>query len=195
MALQQQVGPYSLGRMIEPPMVSEESRWRGIGTDLADVGERSAVAEFDDIDRKLLKLLQDNDRRSLAELSGEIGAAQSTLNDRIKRLTANGVIGGFHARLAPAAVGLKLLALVFVAWSDPKVEPAFLNKIRSSADVLECHHVTGAWNYLMKVRVGTTRDLERFLAETIKSVSGVQRTETVIVLSSAKETWALEPPK
>jgi Lrp/AsnC family transcriptional regulator, leucine-responsive regulatory protein len=177
-------------------MVPDDSERNGQGGQrAATVPERQPVAGFDDIDRQLLALLQENDRRSLAELSGEIGAAQSTLNDRIKRLVAHGVIAGFHARIDPEAVGLNLLAFVFVGWSDPKVEPVFLKKIKASPDVLECHHVTGAWNYLMKVRVGTTRDLERFLAETVKTVSGVQRTETVIVLSSAKETWALEAPK
>lgn len=177
-------------------MVTADSEWNGSReTQLAAVQERTPVAGLDEIDRKLLALLQDNDRRSLADLSAEIGAAQSTLNDRIKRLVSQGVIAGFHARIAPEAVGLDLLAFVFVAWSDPKVEATFLKKIKASPDVLECHHVTGAWNYLMKVRVGTTRDLERFLAETVKAVSGVQRTETVIVLSSAKETWALEAPK
>jgi len=177
-------------------MVPDESGWNGrIEAETVAVRERGPVAGLDDIDRKLLALLQDSDRRSLAELSAEIGAAQSTLNDRIKRLVSQGVIAGFHARVAPEAVGLNLLAFVFVAWSDPKVEAAFLKKIKASPDVLECHHVTGTWNYLMKVRVGTTRDLERFLAETVKTVSGVQRTETVIVLSSAKETWALEAPK
>jgi Lrp/AsnC family transcriptional regulator, leucine-responsive regulatory protein len=177
-------------------MVAEESEWSDhAGQQAAGVRERHPLAGFDDIDRQLLALLQENDRRSLAELSAEIGAAQSTLNDRIKRLVSQGVLAGFHARVEPEAVGLNLLAFIFVGWSDPKVEPVFLRKIKASSDVLECHHVTGAWNYLMKVRVGTTRDLERFLAETVKTVSGVQRTETVIVLSSAKETWALEPPK
>jgi Lrp/AsnC family leucine-responsive transcriptional regulator len=174
-------------------MVPEESE--ASGPPLAAALERHTVAALDDIDRQLLTLLQENDRRSLAELSAEIGAAQSTLNDRIKRLVSQGVIAGFHARADSEALGLNLLAFIFVGWSDPKVEPVFLKKIKASPDVLECHHVTGAWNYLMKVRVGTTRDLERFLAETVKSVIGVQRTETVIVLSSAKETWALEPPK
>jgi Lrp/AsnC family leucine-responsive transcriptional regulator len=55
--------------------------------------------------------------------------------------------------------------------------------------VLERHHITGAWNYLLEVRVGTTCDLERFLTDTIKAVDGVERTETLITLSSAKETW------
>ena len=148
--------------------------------------------QLDDIDRKLLALLQKDDRPALAELSRAIGAPASTLNDRIKRLVAQGVIAGFQARLAPEAIGMDLLAFVFVAWSDPKTEPLFLKKIKASPAILECHHVTGAWNYLLKVRVGTTRALEKLLTDTIKVVAGVERTETVIVLSSAKETWALE---
>ena len=86
-------------------------------------------------------------------------------------------------------MGLNLLAFIMVSWSNPKVEAAFLERVKASPDVLECHHITGAWNYLLKVRVGTTRDLERFLSETVKAVDGVERTETLITLSSAKETW------
>ncbi len=152
----------------------------------------NAMHQLDEIDRKLLNLLQDDDRLVLAELARAIGAPATTLNDRIKRLVANGVIAGFHARLSPEAFGLDLLAFIFVGWSNPKVEPVFLKKIKTSSAVLECHHVTGAWNYLIKVRLGTTRDLEKFLSETVKAVAGVERTETMIVLSSAKETWALD---
>jgi Lrp/AsnC family leucine-responsive transcriptional regulator len=152
------------------------------------------MSQFDEIDRKLLSLLQEDDQQPLAELSEKTGAAASTVNDRMKRLVAQKTISGFHARVSPDAIGLDLLAFVFVGWSDPKVEAAFLKKIKATPAVLECHHVTGAWNYLMKVRVGTTRDLELFLADTVKAVGGVQRTETVIVLSSAKETWKLDVP-
>jgi Lrp/AsnC family leucine-responsive transcriptional regulator len=148
--------------------------------------------DLDDIDRKLLALLQTDDRLALAELGKKIGAAPSTLNDRIKRLVRNGVITGFHARVSPDAVRLDLLAFMLVGWSDPKVEPVFLEKIRQSPAVLECHHVTGAWNYLLKVRIRNTRELEAFLANTVKAVRGVQRTETLIALSTAKETWALD---
>lgn len=109
-------------------------------------------------------------------------ASRGGLSDR------QSVIAGYHARLSPEALGLDLLAFMLVAWSDPKVEPRFLEKIQASPDVLECHHITGAWNYILKVRVGTTRDLETFLAQTVKAVEGVLRTETIIVLSSAKET-------
>ncbi|MBV8838766.1 MAG: Lrp/AsnC family transcriptional regulator [Alphaproteobacteria bacterium] len=151
------------------------------------------MKELDDTDRQLLALLQKDDRLSLADLGKGVGLAASSVNERVKRLVTRGVIEGFHARVAPEALGLELLAFVFVSWLDPSVEAAFLARVNDSPAVLECHHVTGAWNYLLKVRLPTTRELERFLAEVIKSVQGVQRTETLIALSSAKETMSLSP--
>lgn len=152
------------------------------------------MRKFDEIDRKILALLQEDDRLALAELSKRVGVPASTINDRIKRLTKQGVISGFHARLDPEKLGLELLAFMLVSWSDPKVEPAFLKKVRAAEQVLECHHVTGAWNYLLKVRLRNTKELETFLSGTIKAVRGVERTETIITLSTAKETWALNVP-
>jgi len=160
-----------------------------------DPGRWDSMRQFDDIDRKLLALLQEDDRLALAELSRRVGVAASTINDRIKRLASQGVISGFHARLDPEKLGLELLAFILVSWSDPKVEAAFLKKIRAAEQVLECHHVTGAWNYLLKVRLRNTKDLETFLSGTIKAVRGVERTETIITLSTAKETWALNAPE
>jgi Lrp/AsnC family transcriptional regulator, leucine-responsive regulatory protein len=154
-------------------------------------GDGTSMARFDDIDRKLLASLQQNDRLPLAEIGKSIGVATSTVNDRLKRLIRQGVISGFHARLSPEALGLNLLAFVYVGWSEPKTETVFLKKISTMASVLECHHVTGAWNYLMKVRVHTTRDLEAFLAS-LKTIEGIQRTETVIVLSTSKETLTVD---
>jgi Lrp/AsnC family leucine-responsive transcriptional regulator len=88
---------------------------------------------------------------------------------------------------------LELLAIVFVGWSNPDVEPRFLARIADEPAVLECHHVTGGWNYFLKVRVRNTRTLEAFLGAVIKGVAGIERTETLIVLSSPKETTALDP--
>jgi Lrp/AsnC family leucine-responsive transcriptional regulator len=149
---------------------------------------------LDEIDHRLLKLLQEDDRVPVAELGKALGVAPSTLNDRIKRLVKLGVVTGFHAKVDPEKVGLDLLAFVFVGWSDPGTEKLFLAAIAKEPQVLEAHHVTGAWNYLMKVRLQTTRDLEGFFANVVKEVPGVQRTETLIVLSSPKETNFIQPP-
>ena len=146
---------------------------------------------IDDIDREILSLVQEDDRIGLAAIGKRVGLAASSVNERLKRLTRDGVISGFHARLAPNALGFDLLAFVFVGWSDPATEPKFLDAVARTPAIQECHHVTGAWNYLLKVRVATTRELERLLAEVLKNVPGVQRTETLIALSSTKETAAL----
>ena len=149
---------------------------------------------LDELDHRLIDLLQRDDRVPVAELAKLLGVAPSTLNDRIRRLMRLGVISGFHARVAPERVGLDLMAFVFVGWSDPMTEPRFLEAMAAAPEVLEVHHVTGAWNYLMKVRLKTTRDLEGFFAAVVKQVPGVQRTETLIVLSSPKDTTYLHPP-
>jgi Lrp/AsnC family leucine-responsive transcriptional regulator len=166
----------------------EKPTWR----DAENATHPESMRPLDTIDRKLLALLQDDDRLALAELSKRTGVAASTVNDRIKRLTAQGIIAGFHARLDPEKLGIELLAFMLVSWSDPAVEAPFLKKVRASTAVLECHHVTGAWNYLLKVRLKNTKELESFLSGTIKAVRGLERTETIITLSSAKETCALD---
>jgi Lrp/AsnC family leucine-responsive transcriptional regulator len=154
------------------------------------------MSQLDAIDRQILQLLQTNDQASLGELGKAVGLVPSSVKERIKRLTEQGVITGFHARVAPDTVGLDLLAFMFVGWGDSETEAPFLKRMMREPAVLECHHVTGAWNYLMKVRLRNTGQLERFLADVIKTVPGVQRTETLIVLSSAKETTmlAVDPP-
>ena len=144
--------------------------------------------ELDDTDRKLVGLLQDDGLKSMAELSKAIGIAPSTLNDRVKRLGRLGIITGTHAKIDPSAIGLGLLAFVFVGWNDTIVESDFLKRIAQAPEVLECHHVTGGWNYLLKVRVRDTRALEGFLSNVLKQIKGLQRTETLIALSSPKET-------
>jgi Lrp/AsnC family transcriptional regulator, leucine-responsive regulatory protein len=155
------------------------------------------MSGLDAIDTKLLALLQADDQASLGALGRAVGLAPSSGKERIRRLTAQGVIEGFHARVAPDALGLDLLAFVFVGWTNPATERKFLARIAKEPTILECHHVTGAWNYLLKVRLRNTRALETFLNSVIKSIAGVQRTESLIVLSSPKETakLAVEPPK
>src|SRR4030095_9678324 len=114
--------------------------------------------------------------------------AASSVNERLRKLGERGLIAGYHARISPEAMGYDLLAFLYVAWSKPETEKACLKKVLSRPVVMEAHHVTGVWNYMLKVRVKNTRMPEGLLAKVIKAVPGVERTDTVIVLSSVKET-------
>lgn len=146
------------------------------------------MAAVDAIDLKLIELLQQDARTPQAKLAGQVGLAASSVNERIRKLVEQGLITGYHARLSPEAMGYDLLAFVYVGWSRPETEPVFLARIVDEPTVLEAHHVTGAWNYMLKVRVKNTRMLEAILSKVIKAVEGIERTETIIVLSSVKET-------
>jgi Lrp/AsnC family leucine-responsive transcriptional regulator len=152
--------------------------------------------DIDDIDRKLLGLLQLNGRMPYAELGKAVGLSISSANERVRKLYDRGVIEGVYSSLSASALRLDLLAFVFVGWTDPATEEPFLARAAKEPSILECHHVTGQWNALLKVRTRTPRDLEIFLNGLVKSTPGVQRTETLIVMSSAKETFRLpvEPP-
>ncbi|PSJ58001.1 Lrp/AsnC family transcriptional regulator [Mesorhizobium ephedrae] len=149
------------------------------------------MSDIDDIDRTILALLQENGRTPYAELGKAVGLAVSSVNERVKKLNERGVIEGVHAAVSASALRLDLLAFVFVGWNDPATEEQFLARVASEPAILECHHVTGTWNYLLKVRTHTTRDLEAFLGGIVKAVPGVLRTETLIALSSPKETGHL----
>jgi len=146
------------------------------------------MADIDETDLKLIELLQQDARTPQHELAKTVGLAASSVNERIRKLGERGIITGYHAQIAADVFGYDLLAFVYVAWSKPEAEKAFLKKVTGQPTVMEIHHVTGVWNYMLKVRVRNTRMLEGLLARVIKSVPGVERTETIIVLSSLKET-------
>jgi len=148
---------------------------------------------LDQIDKELIALLQADDRVPVAEMGKRLGLPPSTLNDRIRRLVRTGTITGFHAHVDPEKLGLDLLAFVFVGWSDASTEADFLRCVAGAPQILECHHVTGGWNYMIKVRVTGRRELKAFLDSLAQEVSGLDRSETIIALSSAKETAMLDP--
>ncbi|MBI4752742.1 MAG: Lrp/AsnC family transcriptional regulator [Acidobacteria bacterium] len=146
---------------------------------------------MDEMDLKLLKLVQTNGKLSYAELGEGVGLSISAVNERLKKLQTQGLIRDYVARLNPAGLGLDLLAFIAVVLAEPMHEPGFLDRMAAVPEILECHHVTGDFSYLLKVRVKNTSALEKLLKEQLKTIPGLVRTYTTIVLSTAKETTAL----
>ena len=146
---------------------------------------------MDQIDRDLLAHLQRNAKLTYAELGRRVGLVVSTVNERLKKLQARGVIRAYVAVVNPKALGLDICAFVQVLMTEPSLESAFVAQMHELPEVQECHCITGEFSYLLKVRVSDTTHLEAFLREQIKSVAGVARTQTMIALSTSKETLAL----
>ena len=146
---------------------------------------------MDDHDRKILHFIQAQGRASYAEIGAAAGLSVSAVNERLKKLERQGAIRGWMALIEPAAAGCPVLAFVEVMIERPEQEPAFLALVRDEPAILECHHVTGDWSYLLKVRAPDIVALEDLLARRIKALPGVPRSRSVVVLSSAKDSPVL----
>lgn len=148
-----------------------------------------AVSESD---RKILALVQRDAKLTNAEIGRRVGLSVSAVNERLRKLRDSGVIRAYEARLDPAKVGVDLCAFVLVQLERPEHEAPFKKAVRASLAVQECHHVTGDYNYLLKIRAASTAELEEILTQGLKSLAGVVRTTTMIALSSPKESAALD---
>lgn len=139
------------------------------------------------VDRQLLVALQEDSRLSYQELGSKVGLSTSAANERVRKLFNEKVITGCHARVDPKLVGLEISALLSVAIDTPRHEAGFLQRIEETPEVQECHHITGEFSFLLKVHLRDTDHLECLLTDVIKSIKGVTRTNTNIVLSSPKD--------
>ncbi len=148
--------------------------------------------DFDAIDLKVLRRLLAAGRLSWADLAGELDLSAPAAADRVRRLEQRGVIRGYTALLDPALVGAAVTAFIAVTLERPKHRAGFLAKIAELDAVLECHHVAGDDDYLLKVRVADLAALEALVSDDLKSIAGVAGTRTTVALSTAKETPA--PP-
>lgn len=143
---------------------------------------------LDEVDRLILDILQRNARTSRAEIGREVGLSGAAVHERIKKLERSGVIRRYAALLDARRSGCDLLAYVQVFIDHPRNEAVFLEEVGRMPEVQECHRVTGSATCLLKVRVGDRLGLQRLILDRVNAISGVQRTETVVVLSSTKES-------
>jgi Lrp/AsnC family transcriptional regulator, leucine-responsive regulatory protein len=146
---------------------------------------------MDTIDMKALRTLQVVGRESWASLGEALGMTGPAAADRVRRLEERGIIRGYTAVVDPGAVGAGLAAFVAVSLERPKDRARFLALVNNLSEVQECHHVAGDDDYILKIRCRDTSDLERLLTHELKSLTGVARTRTTVVLSTVKETSAV----
>lgn len=146
---------------------------------------------IDDTDNEILNILQENARTSNAEIARQLGMAPSAILERIRKLEARGVLTGYEARLDAKALGLGLLAFVFVRADERLGAPEVGVALAAIPDVQEVHHIAGEDCYLVKVRVADTTALGRLLREGFGAIETVRSTRTTIVLATIKESARL----
>lgn len=142
--------------------------------------------ELDDIDGRILGVLQDNCKRPLAKIGEEVGLSAPAVLERVKKLEEHGVISGYHAVLDARAVGKDVTAFIGVSINHPSSIERFEQAVAGIDDILECHHVTGGYTLLVKIKTESTTALHD-LIDRIRRIEGVARTETMVVLATAAE--------
>ncbi|MBI5608925.1 MAG: Lrp/AsnC family transcriptional regulator [Deltaproteobacteria bacterium] len=142
---------------------------------------------MDVADQLILERLQQDSRITQQELAREVGLAQPTVAERIRKLEHSGVIRGYVAKVDATMLGKEITAFVGVSIEHPRYFDEFTDAVLGMDDVLECHRVAGEDSYLLKVKSATPATLDDLLVGKLRLLPGVTRTYTTIVLRSIKE--------
>ena len=148
---------------------------------------------LDDVDLRLLRILQADGRITNLRLAAAVGLSSASTHERVKRLVRDGTILGFGARLNPGLLraGLLVFAEVRLADMSNVVNAAFKAAVQLRPEILECHEVAGGFDYLLKTRgahMGAYRDL---VAAVAWNLPGVRDVRTYAVMEELKNTTAL----
>ncbi|MGL5363213.1 MAG: Lrp/AsnC ligand binding domain-containing protein [Bosea sp. (in: a-proteobacteria)] len=143
---------------------------------------------LDRVDRRLLSMLQADGRMAAVELADQVGLSPTATGERLKRLTREGYITGFGARLDAHKLGLDLLVFVevYLDKTTPDAFDRFAAAVQRAPEVLECHMVAGGFDYLVKTRVANMAAYRRFLGDVLLALPAVRETRTYAVMEEVK---------
>lgn len=151
---------------------------------------------LDEKDRTILQLLQEDARASNAELARRVALSAPGLQKRLRKLEQSGVITGYVTLVDEESLGYDMLCFVQVTLQrhEPQAIARFRTLVQTMPEVLECHHITGEYDYLLKVVLRNRKHLEHFLTETLTPIVGMDKLRTSLVLSEIKATTAVPVP-
>lgn len=149
--------------------------------------------DLDLIDVKLVRALQANARTTMKELAEHVGLSVTPCAERVKRLERDRFILGYHAHLNPQAFGQALLVFVEIklAANSGAMFESFKREVRKLPNVLECHLVSGEFDYLIKARIPEMNAYRRLLGDMLLALPGARESRSYIVMEEIKESLAL----
>lgn len=156
-----------------------------------------ATIKLDGIDHKLLRILQLNGKITNAQLSKDVGLSPAPTLERVKKLEKAGIIESYHAKIDHKKVGLGIITFVQVTLLGHKknITEAFVDVIRKVPEVVECHHVTGSCDFLLKIVTEDITTYQDIIMEKVNEIEVVANTQTMVVLSTFKDSKILPIPE
>jgi Lrp/AsnC family leucine-responsive transcriptional regulator len=148
---------------------------------------------FDKVDLKILRHLQTNGRISLTELAEKVGLSTTPCTERVRRLERDGAIEGYYARLNPQMLHSSLLVFVEIKLSAKSgdIFDAFRREVQLIPEILECHLVSGEFDYLIKARIPDMSMYRQLLGNILLKLPAANESRSYVVMEEIKETLAL----
>lgn len=147
---------------------------------------------MDSIDTKILRLLQGNARKTASEIAAEVNLSVPAVSERLKKLETSGVIKQYTTIINPVQMEKTLAAIIFITLERPRYADIFEEYVKGQNEILECHYLAGDFDYALKIMTKNTSTLQELLNR-IKSVQGVQKTRTIVILSTVKNNYSVLP--
>ena len=158
--------------------------------------EPATLADLDRTDLRLLAQLQADGRISNLKLAEAVSLSPTAVLARVQRLTRDGFITGYEARLDPQRLGLGMLVFVEVLLdrTTPNVFEQFKAAVQVHPQILECHMVAGGFDYLLKLRCADMNAYREFAGQVLWPLPGVRETRTYAVMEEVKNSSRLPLP-
>ena len=145
--------------------------------------------KIDNIDRKILRMLQENSKITNSYLSKQIGLSPAPTLERVRKLEKKGIISGYHAQLNLSKIGLGISTFVLVSLKEhnKKNINIFLDKINKVNNVIECHHITGTGDFILKVVSENIASYQKLMLDKISEIEATDSLQSMVILSTFKD--------
>lgn len=142
---------------------------------------------MDELDERIAAVLSRKGKATASEIAGIVHLSAPAVSERIRKMEQTGIIEKYIVRIHRPAVGLPVLAYVFVNLASSDAIDPFRDQVLAFPEVLECYHIAGSYDYLLKVVAASLADLDDFLGLKLKKIPGISRSHTQICLRTLKE--------
>ena len=147
---------------------------------------------MDHIDAGIIRCLTKDARMNASQISQQVNLSVSAVIERMKKLEASGLIRGYTAVIDERLAGYDVQALISIRLEHPKHNPEFARQMQAHERVIECFYITGDFDYMARICVGSTEELTKVLHD-IKQIPGVSLTRTYVVLDNVKQGACITP--
>lgn len=153
-------------------------------------------AKIDATDRKILEILQANSNITNAQLAKEIGLSPAPTLERVNKLETSGVIKSYHAVIDPASVGLGVSTFVMASLKGHNRDniEKFIQAIKRISEIVECHHITGAGDFILKIVCVDIASYQQLMLEKVSNIDVVDSLQSLVILSTFKDSKTLPIP-